>query len=341
MTSYPYIEACFRRPTPFTPIWIMRQAGRYMPQYQEVRGQVDFLTLCKTPELATKVTLLPIDLLGVDAAILFSDILIPLEPMGISVSFEDKVGPVLSAIRDEASIRALRKIEAGEDVGFVMDAIRMIRRELEGRVPLIGFSGSPFTLATYAVEGGTSKSFHNIKGLVYSRPELADFLMDILADVVINYLNAQIEAGAQAVQIFDTWGGILADPEFERFSLKPVRKILANLKRDAIPVIYYINNGSYLAHHMDGLDADVIGIDWRHDIREARRTFGQRKAVQGNLDPVVLFAPPERIRESARYIMDQAGSMPGHIFNLGHGILPQTPMENAIALVEAVHEYRS
>ena len=335
-----YIDACFRRPTSHTPIWIMRQAGRYMPQYQEVRGQVDFLTLCKTPDLATKVTLLPIDLLNVDAAILFSDILIPLEPMGISVAFEDKIGPVLSAVQDEASIKALRMIEAEEDVRFVMDAIRMIRKELDGRVPLIGFSGSPFTLACYAVEGGTTKSFHNIKGLVYSRPELADYLMDLLADVVINYLNAQVDAGAQAIQIFDTWGGILSDPEYVRFSLKPVQKIIANLKRDGIPVIYYLNNGSYLAHHMDSIDADVIGIDWRQDIGESRRTFGQRKAVQGNLDPVVLFASPEEIRARAHRIMDEVGPEPGHVFNLGHGILPQTPMDNAIALVKAVHDYR-
>lgn len=335
-----YIDACFRRPTEHTPIWIMRQAGRYMPQYQEVRGQVDFLTLCKTPELATKVTLLPIDLLNVDAAILFSDILIPLEPMGISVAFEDKVGPVLSAVQDETAIRALRRIEADEDTGFVMDAIRMIRKELEGRVPLIGFSGSPFTLATYAVEGGTTKSFHNIKGLLYSRPELADYLMDLLADVVINYLNAQVDAGAQAIQIFDTWGGILADPEYVRFSLKPVQKVIAHLKRDGIPVIYYLNNGAYLAHHMDGIDADVIGIDWRQDIGGARRTFGQRKAVQGNLDPTVLFASPQEVRLRAHRILEEAGPAPGHVFNLGHGILPQTPMDNAIALVQAVHEYR-
>jgi uroporphyrinogen decarboxylase len=340
MSPYPYIEACFRRPASRTPIWIMRQAGRYMPQYQKVRGEVDFLTLCKTPDLATKVTLLPIDLLGVDAAILFSDILIPLEPMGISVAFEDKVGPVLSAVRDEASITALRTIEAEEDVGFVMEAIRMIRRELEGRVPLIGFSGSPFTLATYAVEGGTTKSFHNIKGLIYARPDLADYLMDLLADVVINYLNAQIDAGAQAVQIFDTWGGILAEPEYIRFSLKPVKKIVANLKRDGIPVIYYLNNGSYLAHHMEGLEVDVIGIDWRQNLGESRRSFGKTKAVQGNLDPTVLFASSEEIRSRAHNLMDEAGPGPGHIFNLGHGILPQTPMENAIALVEAVHEYR-
>lgn len=340
MTPHPYIEACFRRPTSHTPIWIMRQAGRYMPQYQEIRGEVDFLTLCKTPDLATKVTLLPIDLLGVDAAILFSDILIPLEPMGISVAFEEKIGPVLSAVRDEASIRALRTIEAQDDVGFVMDAIRLIRRELEGRAPLIGFSGSPFTLGTYAVEGGTSKSFHNIKGMIYSRPELADYLMDLLAEVVINYLNAQIDAGVQAVQIFDTWGGILAEPEYIRFSLKPVKKIIANLKRDGIPVIYYLNNGSYLAHHMEGLDADVIGIDWRQDLGESRRSFGKHKAVQGNLDPTVLFASPGEIRRRAHVLMDDAGPEPGHIFNLGHGILPQTPMENAIALVEAVHEYR-
>jgi uroporphyrinogen decarboxylase len=311
-----------------------------MPQYQKVRGEVDFLTLCKTPDLATKVTLLPIDLLGVDAAILFSDILIPLEPMGISVAFEDKVGPVLSAVRDETTIKALRRIESGEDVSFVMEAIRMIRKELEGRVPLIGFSGSPFTLATYAVEGGTTKSFHNIKGLVYSRPELADYLMDLLADVVINYLNAQIDAGAQAVQIFDTWGGILAEPEYVRFSLRPVKKIVANLKRDGIPVIYYLNNGSYLAHHMEDLDVDVIGVDWRQNLGESRRTFGKQKAVQGNLDPTVLFASPEEILKRAHSLMDEAGPEPGHIFNLGHGILPQTPMENAIALVEAVHGYR-
>jgi uroporphyrinogen decarboxylase len=335
-----YLDACFKKPTDHTPIWIMRQAGRYMPQYQAVRGEVDFLTLCKTPELATKVTLLPIDLLNVDAAILFSDILIPLEPMGIPVEFKDSVGPVLGAVRDEAAIRNLRPIEAADDCDFVMNAIRMIRQELEGRVPLIGFSGSPFTLATYAVEGGTTKSFHNIKGLVYGKPELADELMDLLADVVINYLNAQVDAGAQAIQIFDTWGGILSDPEFVRFSLKPVQKVIANLKRKGIPVIYYLNNGAYLAHHMDDVDADVIGIDWRQDIGTARKTFGQTKAVQGNLDPVVLFASPEEVKARAHRLLDEAGPEPGHIFNLGHGILPLTPMDNAIALVEAVHEYK-
>jgi uroporphyrinogen decarboxylase len=340
MTVYPYIEACYRRPVSHTPIWIMRQAGRYMPQYQEVRGKVDFLTLCKTPELATKVTLLPVDLLGVDAAILFSDILVPLEPMGISVAFEDKVGPVLSAVRDERQIRALRAIEPSQDVPYVLEAVRMIRKELDGKVPLIGFSGSPFTLATYAVEGGTSKSFHHIKGLLYSRPDLATELLDKLADVVASYLNAQIKAGVQAIQIFDTWGGILADEEYEKFSLAPLRKVISNLSREGIPVIYYLNNGAYLAHYMDGLDVDVIGIDWRHDIGLARRTFGRLKAVQGNLDPTVLFAPPEEIRRRAHRLMDEAGSEPGHIFNLGHGILPQTPMENAIALVEAIHEYR-
>ena len=339
MTTYPFIEACYRRPASHTPIWIMRQAGRYMPQYQAVRGEVDFLTLCKTPELATKVTLLPIDLVGVDAAILFSDILIPLEPMGISVAFEDKVGPVLSAVRDEDQIRALRPIEAEEDVPFVMDAIRMIRGELEGRVPLIGFSGAPFTLATYAVEGGTTKSFHNIKGLLYARPELADALMDLLADVVISYLNAQIAAGAQAVQIFDTWGGILDDPEYVRFALNPTVKVISRLNREGVPVIYYLNNGAYLAHHMEGLDVEVIGIDWRQDIRVARQTFGRSKAVQGNLDPTVLFASPEEVRRRAHELLEKAGPEPGHIFNLGHGILPQTPMKNAIALVEAVHEF--
>ncbi|UCG39360.1 MAG: uroporphyrinogen decarboxylase, partial [bacterium] len=192
---------------------------------------------------------------------------------------------------------------------------------------------------TYAVEGGTTKSFHNIKGLVYSRPELADELLDMLAVVVADYLNAQIQAGAQAVQIFDTWGGILADDEYVRFALEPTKKVLSRLRRQGVPVIYYLNNGSYLAHHMDGLEVDVIGVDWRQDIGQARRTFGRSKAVQGNLDPTVLFASPRTIREKAREIMEKAGPEPGHIFNLGHGILPQTPMENAIALVNAVHEY--
>ena len=340
MSSYPYIEACYRRPTPHTPIWIMRQAGRYMPQYQAVRGEVDFLTLCKTPELATKVTLLPIDLLNVDAAILFSDILIPLEPMGISVAFEDKIGPVLSAVRDEKAIRNLRMIQSEEDVPYVLEAIKMIRKELEGRVPLIGFSGAPFTLATYAVEGGTTKSFHNIKGLIYAQPELADYLMDLLADVVADYLNAQVKAGAQAVQIFDTWGGILSDPEYVRFALNPTRKVLSRLNREGVPVIYYLNNGAYLAHHLEDLDVEVIGIDWRQEIGRARQTLGRDRAIQGNLDPTVLFASKDEIRRRAHELMDQAGPEPGHIFNLGHGILPQTPMDNAIALVEAVHDYR-
>lgn len=337
MNNNTFIDACYRRPTERTPIWIMRQAGRYMPQYQQVRGKVDFLTLCRTPELATKVTLLPIDLIGVDAAILFSDILIPLEPMGIPVAFEDKIGPVLGAVRDDSSIGALRAIQPEEDVPFVLEAVRMIRSELSGRVPLIGFSGAPFTLATYAVEGGTTKSFHNIKGMMYARPELLSGFLDLLADVVISYLNAQIEAGAQAVQIFDTWGGILADPEYVTFALEPVKKVIAGLHRDGVPVIYYLNNGSYLSRHLEDLDVDVVGIDWRHDIGHARRTLGATKAIQGNLDPTVLFAPGEVIAQRAHQLLKDAGSQPGHIFNLGHGILPQTPMENAIALVEAVH----
>ncbi len=340
MTTYPFLEACWRRPVSRRPVWIMRQAGRYMPQYQDVRGQVDFLTLCKTPELATRVTLLPIELLGVDAAILFSDILIPLEPMGISLDFRDGVGPVLSPVRDEKAIKALKGIEPEKDVPFVLEAVRMIREEVEGKVPLIGFSGSPFTLATYAVEGGTSKSFQNIKGLLYSRPEIADLLVDKLAEVVISYLNAQIRAGAQAVQIFDTWGGILAEEEYLRFSFAPLKKVLAGLERKIVPVIYYINNGAHLFRHMDSIDAEVVGIDWRQDIGQARRTFGKKKAIQGNLDPAVLFASPEEIQARVHRLLETAGPEPGHIFNLGHGILPTTPMDSAVALVKAVHEFR-
>jgi len=340
MSNNTFLDACYRRPTSHIPIWIMRQAGRYMPQYQEVRGKVDFLTLCRTPDLATKVTLLPVDLLNVDAAILFSDILIPLEPMGIPVAFEDKKGPVLGAVQDDKAIGALRSIEPEEDVPFVLEAIRQIRGELTGRVPLIGFSGAPFTLATYAVEGGTTKSFHNIKGMMYSRPDLLSDLLDLLADVVISYLNAQIKAGAQAVQIFDTWGGILADPEYIKFALEPTRKVISGLDRSKVPVIYYLNNGAYLAHHLEDLDVDVIGIDWRQDIGHARSTLGKTRGIQGNLDPTVLFASKEEIARRAHQLIDDAGPEPGHIFNLGHGILPPTPMENAISLVEAVHSYK-
>ncbi len=337
----PFLEACNRRPVARTPLWIMRQAGRYMPQYQEVRGKVDFLTLCKTPELATKVTLLPVELLGVDAAILFSDILVPLEPMGIKVEFHEGEGPVLTPpVRTEADIRALRSEGIPEGVPFVMEAVKMIRQGLGGKTPLIGFSGAPFTLATYMVEGGTSKSFQHIKTLIFSRPELADILLDKLVTVVADYLNAQIAAGAQAVQIFDTWGGILPHAEYRRFALEPVKKVIARLNRKGVPVIYYINNGAYLAEYMDGVDCDVLGIDWRQDMGLTRRTIGRKKAVQGNMDPVLLFADPKTIAARAQEILREAGPEPGLIFNLGHGILPQTPMEHAIALVEAVHSFK-
>ncbi len=338
---HPFLEACNRRPVPRVPLWIMRQAGRYMPQYQEVRGKVDFLTLCRTPELATRVTLLPIELLKVDAAILFSDILIPLEPMGVHVAFAEGEGPVLDpAVRSEKDIRALRSFDPREGVPFVMEAVRMIRRELDGKVPLIGFSGAPFTLATYMAEGGTSKSFHHIKTLLFARPDLADLLLDKLVTVVADYLNAQIAAGAQAVQIFDTWGGILAGPDYERFALSPVKKVIARLERKGVPVIYYLNNGAYLASFMEHLDCDVLGIDWRQDIRLTRRTLGKKKAIQGNMDPVALFADPGTVQAKACEVLRAAGPEPGYIFNLGHGILPQTPMENAVALVEAVHSFR-
>jgi uroporphyrinogen decarboxylase len=339
--AHPFIEACNRRPVPHVPLWIMRQAGRYMPQYQAVRGKVDFLTLCRTPELATKVTLLPIELLKVDAAILFSDILIPLEPMGVHVAFAEGEGPVLTPpVRSEKDIRALRSFRPEEGVPFVMEAVRMIRRELDGKVPLIGFSGAPFTLATYMTEGGTSKSFHHIKTLLFARPELADLLLDKLATVVADYLNAQIAAGAQAVQLFDTWGGILAGADYERFALSPVKKVIARLDRKDLPVIYYLNNGAYLASFVEGIDCDVYGMDWRQDIALARRTIGRKKAIQGNMDPVVLFADAKTVQAKAREILRAAGPEPGYIFNLGHGILPQTPMENAVALVEAVHSFQ-
>lgn len=333
-----FLRACRGEKVEFTPVWLMRQAGRYLPEYQAVRGQVDFLTLCKTPQLAAKVTLQPVDILGVDAAILFSDILIPVEAMGMHLEFSDKKGPVLAEpVRSKSGVDRLAIPDTEDSMSFVIDAIKILRRELENRVPLIGFSGAPFTLATYIIEGGSSKNFLNTKKMMYQNPGLFSELMNKITSTVIEYLSAQIKAGAQAVQLFDSWGGILSPYDYEKIVFPYVKAVIKTLKKSGVPVIYFVNDCAGLLDMIKKSGADVIGIDWRVDIEKAVKRLGRKVSVQGNLDPCVLFGTKEQIEERVQDILNKVSTARGHIFNLGHGILPETPVENAIAMVEAVH----
>lgn len=340
-----FLKACRGEAVPFTPVWIMRQAGRYLNEYQKIRKKVDFLTLCKTPDLAAEVTMQPIDILGVDAAILFSDILIPLEAMGMKLEFLENKGPVFELpIRDEESLAALQVPQAEESVGFVMDTIRVLRRELEDRVPLIGFSGAPFTLATYMIEGGSSKNFLHTKQMMFQRPDLFLSLMKKVTLMTTQYLKAQVLAGAQAVQIFDTWAGVLSPGDFREHALRYVQEIIGSLRKaqelneiDTVPIIYFVGQCSGLLEEIRDSGADVIGVDWRINIDEAIRRAGTHFSFQGNLDPCALFLPQDKISERVDEIIKRASSAQGHIFNLGHGVLPETPVEHVISMVEAVH----
>ena len=340
-----FLKACRGEEVPFTPIWIMRQAGRYLPEYREVRGKADFLTMCKTPELAAKVTLQPIDRLGVDAAILFSDILIPCEAMGQGLEFQENRGPILDPVmRDEKTIDNLSVPDPEDKTKFVMDTIRLLRRELADRVPLIGFSGAPFTTATYMIEGGTSKNFMNTKRLIYETPMLYKSLMDKITATITEYLKAQISAGAQAIQIFDTWGGIFSPGDFREFALAYVIKIIDALKKwiktenlEHVPIIYFVGQTAGLLKEIRTSGADAFGVDWRINIDDAVRGLGGDVVVQGNLDPLSMFLPHNKIEERVKDILGRASSARGHIFNLGHGVVPETPPENVIALVEMVH----
>ncbi len=331
-----FLKACRGEPVDYTPVWLMRQAGRYLAEYQRVRAKVDFLTLCKTPELAAEVTLQPIEILNVDAAILFSDILIPVEAMGMKLEFSDAKGPVLhDPIRDDASVRRLRVIQADDDVPFVMGAIKLLVQRL--KVPLIGFSGAPFTLATYMIEGGGSKNFLITKKMMYQSPGLFSQLMEKITGTVIDYLRAQISAGVSAIQLFDTWAGILSPQDFQRCALTYVQKIVRALNAP-VPVIYFAFNASSMLPLVKQSGADVIGLDWRIDIADAIAHLGSGSVVQGNLDPALLFGTTDLIKERVAHILKGAGGAKGHIFNLGHGILPETPVQNAIALIQRVHE---
>jgi len=333
-----FLRACRREWTDCVPVWFMRQAGRYMEEYRAVRAKHSILEVCKTPELAAQVTLQPIERFPLDAAIIFADILLPLEPMGLRITFEEGEGPVIhNPVRTRADVDALRLVE-GEELRFVAEAVRLARRALDGRVPLIGFAGAPFTLASYAIEGGASRSYIETKGLMYREPVVWHRLLDKLARVVTEYLKNQIRAGAQAVQLFDSWVGCLSPEDYREYVQPHVGLIFDGLKGENVPLIHFGTGTATLLELMREAGGTVIGVDWRVPLDEARRRLGPGVAIQGNLDPVVLLAPRHEIERRVESVLKQAGDEPGFIFNLGHGILPATPVENVQAAVELVHK---
>lgn len=338
------LRALLRQPVDRTPVWMMRQAGRYLPEYRATRQRAgDFMTLCQTPELACEVTLQPLERFPLDAAILFSDILTIPDAMGLGLYFVEGEGPKFRhPLRDEAAIGRLGVLDPEDDLGYVSAAVRLIRRELDGRVPLIGFAGSPWTLATYMVEGESSREFRLVKGLLYDQPAVLDKLLTVLADSVAAYLTAQVEAGAQALMIFDTWGGVLTPADYQRFSLAAMARIVQQLPREQdghrVPVILFTKGGGAWLESMAAIGADALGLDWTVNIGEARRRVGEQVALQGNLDPAVLYASPTRIRERVSAILEDFGAGSGHVFNLGHGIHPQVDPQHAGAMIQAVQE---
>jgi uroporphyrinogen decarboxylase len=332
-----FLKACRREPVDCTPVWFMRQAGRYMAEYRALRAKHSILELCKTPELAAQVTLQPIDRFPLDAAIIFADILLPLEPMGLSLEFAAGEGPVIhNPVRNQADIERLNVIDGGE-LDYVAEAIRQARQALNGRVPLIGFAGAPFTLASYAIEGGSSRNYLLTKQLMYSEPKAWHQLMDKFARVITGYLRRQIKAGAQAIQLFDSWVGCLSVGDYVEYVMPHVQLIFEGLKREGVPMIHFGTGTSAMLPQMREAGGDVIGIDWRIHLDEAWATVGHDVAVQGNLDPLTLFAPLHEIERRVEDILRRAGGRPGHIFNLGHGILPTTPLDHVAATIDMVH----
>lgn len=339
-----FLRALARQPVDRTPVWMMRQAGRYLPEYRATREKAgDFMALCGNPQLACEVTLQPLERYPLDAAILFSDILTIPDAMGLGLYFETGEGPRFrKTVRSAAEVEALEVVNTAEQLSYVTDAVATIRRELNGRVPLIGFSGSPWTLATYMIEGGSSRDFRRAKQMLYNQPEVMEQLLTKLADSVIDYLNAQIRAGAQAVQIFDTWGGALSAAAYQRFSLAPMKRIVDGLITEhdgrKVPVILFTKGGGQWLESMADSGASCLGLDWSTDIGQARRRVGERVALQGNMDPAVLYSDPKRIREEVAAILASFGEGSGHIFNLGHGITPEVDPANAGAFIDAVVE---
>jgi uroporphyrinogen decarboxylase len=337
-----FLLACRRQPVDRTPVWFMRQAGRYMADYRALRERHSLLELCRTPELATRITLQPVDAIDVDAAIIFSDLLLPFEPMGLAFDFVKGEGPrIEQPLRTEADIERLRLFDAREGLGYVLDAIAMTRRELDGRVPLIGFAGAPFTLASYAIEGGPSRDFARTKALMYGHPQAWHRLCERLAQVVSGFVVAQVEAGAQAIQIFDSWVGALSSEDYREFALPHTASVFAALAPTGVPTIHFGTGTSTILTDLAAAGGDVIGVDWRLPIDIAWERLGPDRAVQGNLDPTLLLGPRHRLLRAAEDVLERAGGRPGHIFNLGHGILPATPLEHVQVLARFVHGYRS
>ncbi len=340
-----FLRALLRQPTPYTPLWIMRQAGRYLPEYNATRARAgSFLDLCKNPDLATEVTLQPLARYPLDAAILFSDILTIPDAMGLGLYFAEGEGPKLERpLRDEWEVRNLTAPDPTQHLRYVLDAVAQIRRALGGSVPLIGFSGSPFTLACYMVEGGGSEDFRHIKGMLYRRPDLLHQILETTTEAVILYLNAQIAAGAQAVMVFDTWGGTLTPAAYQEFSLAYLSRIAAGLTRHAegrrVPSIVFTKGGGLWLETIADAGFDAVGLDWTIDIAQARHRVGDRVALQGNMDPSVLFGTPEGIRREVSRVLEGFGPGAGHVFNLGHGISRFTDPENVAVMVEAVHSF--
>ena len=345
-----FLRALLREPTDYTPVWLMRQAGRYLPEYNATRGRAgSFLGLAKNPDYATEVTLQPLERYPLDAAILFSDILTVPDAMGLGLDFQVGEGPKFAhPVRTEADVARLAVPDIDATLRYVTDAVRQIRRALTDsqgrqRVPLIGFSGSPWTLACYMVEGAGSPDFRTVKSMLYARPDLIERILDVNAQSVAAYLNAQIEAGAQAVMIFDTWGGALADGAYQRFSLRYIAQVVAALKCEhdgaRVPVITFTKGGGLWLDEIAATGVDAVGVDWTMNLANARERVGGQVALQGNLDPAVLFAPPDAIRREARAVLDSFGPHPGHVFNLGHGISQFTPPDNVAVLVDEVHRH--
>lgn len=330
--------ACRQQPAPYTPVWLMRQAGRYMKEYRDVRARTTFLELCKTPSLAAEVTVTAAERLGVDAAIIFADILLILEPMGIDLEFAHGEGPVIhNPVRTAGDVDRLVEVDDVSSLDFVYEAIRQTRQSLPANLPLIGFAGAPFTLASYMCEGGGSKNYISTKTLMYNDPGAWNAMMSLISRGLSKYLNAQIDAGAQAVQLFDSWVGCLGVDDYREYVMPHTREVIKNV-RPGVPVIHFGTGTAALLESMREAGGDVIGIDWRVKLDEAWQRIGTDSSIMGNLDSIVLFAKQDQLRLQTKRILDQAGNRPGHIFNLGHGILPETPVENVMALVEMVHE---
>lgn len=342
MTQHRYLKALKREPVDKTPVWMMRQAGRYLPEYRRVRQAAgSFLDLCKNPELACEVTLQPLARFPLDAAIIFSDILTIPDAMGLGLYFVEGEGPRFKhPIRTISDIEKLYVPDMGSELKYVMDAISLTQKNLANKVPLIGFSGSPWTLATYMVEGGPSKSFSIIKKMLFAEPAQLHKILSVLATTVSDYLNAQIAAGADALMIFDTWGGILTARDYQLFSLQYMAQIVKSVKEKnpRTPITLFTKNGGQWLEKMAETGCDALGIDWMTDLSDARKRLGNKIALQGNMDPAVLYATPERIREEVKLILQSYGAGAGHIFNLGHGIQPDTPIENVTVFIDAVHE---